>query len=244
MDEKLTKRTAETAAHLRLKRLAFLWAQGQGYSACALEVSLPRCRYRADVGAYRPGANSATAVFECKQARADLRRDNCRTPATRERLDTVHRRRQILEKHLRIHYPALRLADSLFPEFDAHDFAAIEHRNYGRVLRELNALHNHLHAGAKFETLIKYRCANLFFLVLPEELYREPEIPVGWGVLVETGGYLSLRHRPVWHDTSAERGLQFLQRIARGATRALNRQLQITFEEVAAERSRSFPPAL
>ena len=64
MDEKLTKRTAETAAHLRLKRLAFLWAQGQGYSACALEVSLPRCRYRADVAAYRPGASSATAVFE------------------------------------------------------------------------------------------------------------------------------------------------------------------------------------
>ena len=92
--------------------------------------------------------------------------------------------------------------------------------------------------------MVRYRCANLFFLVLPEELYREPEIPFGWGALVETGGNLSLRHRPAWHDTSAESSLQFLQRIARGATRALNRQLQITFEEVAAERARSFPPAL
>ncbi|HEY2125336.1 MAG TPA: hypothetical protein VGG94_07725 [Chthoniobacterales bacterium] len=244
MDEKLTQRTAETAAHLRLKRLAFLWAQGQGYTACALEVSLPQCRYRADVAAYRPGGNTATAVFECKQARPDLRRDNCCTPATRERLDTVHRRRQVLEKHLRIHYPALRLADSLFPEFDSHNFAAIEHRNYRRVLRELNALHNRLYACAKFETLVKYRCANLFFLVLPEELYHEPEIPVGWGALVETDRNLCLRKRPAWHDTSGERSLQFLQRIARGATRALNRQLQITVEEVALERSRSLPPAL
>lgn len=241
MDAELNRRRAGTAAHLRLKRLAFLWAQGQGYSACALEVSLPQCRYRADVAAYRPGANTATAIFECKQARADLRRDNCCTPETRERLDTVHRRRQVLEKHLRVHYPTLRVADSLFPEFDSHNFAAIEHRNYRRVLRELNTLHNRLYACAKFETLVRYRCANLFFLVLPDELYREPEIPVGWGALVETGDGLCLRRRPAWHDTGPERTLQFLQRIARGGTHALNRQLQITFDDVATERSRSFP---
>ena len=36
----------ETTRHARLKRLAFLWAQAHGYSACAMEVSLPRCRYR------------------------------------------------------------------------------------------------------------------------------------------------------------------------------------------------------
>lgn len=44
----------ETARHAQLKRLAFLWAQAQGYSACAMEVALPQCRYRADVAAYRP----------------------------------------------------------------------------------------------------------------------------------------------------------------------------------------------
>ena len=53
MDETITPRNGETAAHRELKRLALLWAQAQGYSACALEVSLPRCRYRADVAAYR-----------------------------------------------------------------------------------------------------------------------------------------------------------------------------------------------
>ena len=50
----ITSRRGETAAHSHLKRLAFLWAQAQGYSACAMEVSLPQCRYRADVAAYRP----------------------------------------------------------------------------------------------------------------------------------------------------------------------------------------------
>jgi len=69
----------ETERHARLKRLAFLWAQAQGYSACAMEVSLPKCRYRADIAAYRltPEKIGSTAIFECKQALCDLRRDNC-----------------------------------------------------------------------------------------------------------------------------------------------------------------------
>ena len=239
MDKGLTGRKAETDAHSRLKRLAFLWSQGQGYSAGALEVTLPHCRYRADVAAYRPGASTVTAIFECKQARPDLRRDNCCTPETRERLETVHRRRQILEKHLRVHYPTLRVADSLFPEFDSHNFAAIEHRGYRRVLRELNALHHRLYACAKFETLARYGCANILFLVLPNELYRESEIPPGWGALIEKEGRLVLRRKPAWHETGPEGRLQFLERIARAGTRVWNRQLEITFEEVAEERARA-----
>jgi hypothetical protein len=239
MGEELTKPRGETAAHSRLKRLAFLWAQAQGYTAGALEVSLPQCRYRADVAAYRRGTRTATAIFECKQARPDLRRDNCATPETRERLETVHRRRQILEKHLRIHYPTLRIADSLFPEFDSHDFGKIDHRNYQRVLRELNALHHRLYDCTKFETIVRYRCANLFFIVLPDGLYREPEIPVGWGALTEAGGELTIARKPIWHETSEESRLHFLQRIAAAGTRKLNRELKITFDEVESMRRRA-----
>ena len=201
MDAQLNNGRAETSIHAHLKRLALLWAQAQGYSACALEVSLPHCRYRADVAAYRPKASGLglTAIFECKQALPDLRRDNCCSVAVRARLETVHRRRQILERNLRVHYPNLRIADSLFPEFDSHDFAAIEHRGYARVLRELNALQNRLFDCTKFEKLLRYRCANLFFLVLPKELFEEREIPVGWGALVESDGaiYVSAQTGPI-----------------------------------------------
>ena len=120
MDTQLGTKAGETEAHHRLKRRCLLWAQAQGFSACAVEVSLPRCRYRADVAAYRPSADTGvTAIFECKQTRCDLRRDNCCSSDTRSRLDTICRRRQVLEKHLRIHYPNLRVSDSLFPEFDS-----------------------------------------------------------------------------------------------------------------------------
>lgn len=227
-------RRGETEAHRRLKRAAVLWAQAQGYAACALEVSLPQCRYRADLAAYRPAKDSpgVTAIFECKQALADLRRDNCRTISARERLESISSRRRVLEKHLRVHYPTLRSGDSLFPEFESHDFAAINHRNYARVLRELTALQKRIHQGVKFECLMQYRCANLFYLVLPHGLFREPEIPIGWGVLIESSGVLSLLRKPVWQENAAHTPLRFLQRIAAAGTRHLNRQLEISFEEV------------
>jgi hypothetical protein len=243
MDTLLKSKHGETETHLRLKRLAALWAQAQGYSACALEVSLPRCRYRADVAAYRPGGKrtGAAAIFECKQALVDLRRDNGNTSATMQRLEAVYRRRQILEKNLRVHYPALRVADSLFAEFDSHNFAAIEHRGYARVLRELNALQNRLFDSTKFETLVRYRCANLFFLVLSHECFRESEIPAGWGALVQSGEGLVLSRKPVWHEMADKDRHRFLERIAVSGTRQLNRQFEITFEEVSAVRCRSCP---
>jgi hypothetical protein len=148
-------------------------------------------------------------------------------------------RRQILERNLRVHYPNLQIADSLFPEFDSHDFATIEHRGYARVLRELTVLQNRLFDCTKFEKLLRYRWANLFFLVLPNDLFKEIEIPVGWGVLVESDGAISLTRKPVRYENAPENRLCFLQRIATGGTRALNRQLEITFDDVVTVRCRS-----
>lgn len=241
MAEELTSRRGETAAHARLKRLALIWAQAHGYSICAIEVRLPQCRYRADIVAFRPKPKNATstALFECKQALADLRKDNACSPELRTRLQTVHRRRLLLEKHLRVHYPHLRVADSLFPEFDSHNFAAIEHHNYHQVLRELNALQNRLSDCAKFENLLRYGCANLCFLVVPDGLFRPAEIPIGWGALVESDGLLTLRCKPVWHETLPENRLAILQRIAAASTRAVNRRLEITLSDVIGARARS-----
>ena len=236
MDTPVVTRRAETEAHLRLKRLALLWAQAHGYTACAAEVTLPQCRYRADIAAYRSRLReqTVTAIFECKQALPDLRRDNCETATTRERLRSLRRRRDVLEKHLRVHYPTLRTGDSLFAEYDSHDFDAIGHRGYRRVLRESAALENRLFGGTKFECLARYRCANLFFIVLPNELFRETEVPAGWGVLVEMNGALELARKPEWHDNAAQARIRLLQRIAMAGTRQFNRALAITRDEIVA----------
>jgi len=223
----MTSRNGETDQHARLKRIAFLWAQAQGFSVWAMEVSLPKCRYRADLAACRPQPKQigTTAIFECKQVLCDLRRDNCRTDAARQRLEAICKRRQILETRLRVHYPSLRSADALFPELDSQSFAAIGHRGYARLIRELRTLQNRLYDCTKFDKLIRYRCANLFFLVLPEELFRDPEIPVGWGALVESNGALTLARKPTWRETTQEDRIRLLHRIAVAGTRALNRNL-------------------
>ena len=236
MDTPIATRGAETEAHLRLKRLALLWAQAHGYTACAAEVTLPQCRYRADVAAYRSRLReqTVTAIFECKQALPDLRRDTCETATTRERLRSLRHRRDVLEKHLRVHYPTLRTGDSLFAEYDSHDFDAIGHQGYRRVLRESAALENRLYGGTKFECLLRYRCANLFFIVLPNELFRQTEAPAGWGVLVERDGMLELARKPEWLDNAAEARIRLLQRIARAGTRQFNRAFAITRDEIVA----------
>jgi hypothetical protein len=132
--------------------------------------------------------------------------------------------------------PALHVADSLFAEFDSHNFSAIEHHGYKQVVRQMQALQNRLFDCTKFETLIRYRCANLFFLVLPNELFRESEIPIGWGALIESNGELVLARKPAWHQTEPESQLRFLERIAIAGTRVLNRQHEITFEKIHGRR--------
>jgi hypothetical protein len=240
MVARVTTHRGETTRHAQLKRLALLWAQAHGFSACAMEVSLPGCRYRVDVAAYR-GQRKQTglaAIFECKQALCDLRRDNCDSEAARRRLKAISKRRGTLETCLRAHYPNLRNGDSLFPEFDSENFIEIGHRGHARLLRHLQSSQNRLYDCTKFDKLVRYRCANLFFLVLPEQLFRNREIPVGWGALVESNGTLTLRHRPLWHETPQENGIRFLHRLAAAGTRILNRQLEIGRDDIAAQHCR------
>jgi hypothetical protein len=233
MAARLTSRHGETTQHARLKQLAFVWAQTAGFSACAMEVTLPRCRYRADVAGYRnvPRQIGSTALFECKQALCDLRRDNCHTESAERRLEAMCNRRQILETRLRTHYPNLHNGDSLFPEFDSENFSAIGHRGYARLVRELRVLQNRLYDCTKFEKLIRYRCANLFFVVLPDKLFRESEVPAGWGALVESNDALMLARKPIWHESTAANRLHVLHRIAMAGTRNLNRELSLDWHE-------------
>jgi hypothetical protein len=238
MAARVTNLNGETQRHARLKRLAMVWAQAQGFSACAMEVTLSRCRYRADVASYRSQCRQtgATAIFECKQALCDLRRDNCDSELSRRQLEMICKRRQILETHLRAHYPSLRNSDSLFPEFDLQSFTAIGHRGYARISRELGTLQNRLYDCTKFEKLIRYRCANLFFLVVREEIFRDREVPVGWGALVESNGALTLVRKPIWYETTEENRIRLLHRIAIAGTRVLNRQLKIALDQIAEPR--------
>jgi hypothetical protein len=132
----VTRRHGETTQHARLKQLAFIWAQTHGFSACAMEVTLPRSRYRADVAGYRsvPKQVGSTAIFECKQALCDLRRDNCRSESTSKRLEAICNRRQFSKRAsariIQTCTTVIRFSRSLIQRTSARSATAVTHASF------------------------------------------------------------------------------------------------------------------
>ncbi|MDP3071675.1 MAG: hypothetical protein Q8N18_15395 [Opitutaceae bacterium] len=218
---------SETASHRRLKILALVWAQANGFAIAAPEVRVPRSGYRADVAAYAPPrrdrAEARTAIFECKQARADLLKDAHAEMETRTRLAELAERRRALEELLAMHRPDLRRGEALWPEFDAWDFSGLEHRSYRRVLDELETVQRRVLHGTKFSKLFRYRCADYLYLVVEENIFAEAEIPAGWGLLVRADDELRLARAPTNLGATAAQRTALLESIAVTATRAAHR---------------------
>jgi hypothetical protein len=238
----------ETARHARLKALALGWAQAQGFAIAATEVRVPRSGYRADVAALGRGPDGRSAVFECKQARADLLKDAHAEAATRARLAELVARRRALEELLAVHRPDLRRGEALWPEYDAWDFAALEHRAYREVLEEIATCQGRMQCGTKFAKMFRYRCADFLYLVVEDEIYAEAEIPAGWGLLVRTAGAgedgagetLRLARAPARLDAGPAQRAALLEAVALAATRAVHR---VAGMEVQRDAARSAAPA-
>lgn len=213
----------ESASHVRLKALALAWAQANGFAICGVEVRVPRSGYRADVAAIGRGPTARAALFECKQARADLLKDAHAEADTRARLEEMTQRRRALEAILAVHRPDLRRGEALWPEYDTWDFSALEHRTYREVLAEIETLQRRVLRGTKFSKLFRYRCADFLYLVVEDGIFAEAEIPAGWGLLVRNGEAVRLARPPVPLDALPTQRSALLEMIALAGTRAANR---------------------
>lgn len=215
--------SGETEKHARLKSLALAWAQANGFAICGVEVRVPRSGYRADVAAIGRGPAARTALFECKQSRADLLKDAHAEAATRARLAELTERRRSLEELLAVHRPDLRRGEALWPEYDTWDFTSLEHHAYRGVLAELETMQRRVLRGTKFSKLFRYRCADFLYLVVEDGIFAEAEVPAGWGLLVRSGDAVRLARPPVTLDAAAEQRAALLEMIAVAGTRAVNR---------------------
>lgn len=219
--------SAETVNHQRLKTLALAWAQAHGFAICAPEVRVPRSGYRADVAACGRGAAARTAVFECKQSRADLLKDAHAEAETRALLAELIARRRSLEEMLAVHRPDLRRGEALWPEFDSWDFSSLEHQTYRSLLAELETVQRRVLRGTKFSKMFRYRCADFLYLVVEEGIFAEAEIPAGWGLLIRVstaaGEELRLARPPAQLDAAPAQRAALLEMIAVAGTRAVNR---------------------
>lgn len=138
----ITIRRGETARHLDLKELAVNWAFQQGFALVAPEVAFPHWRFRVDVAACAPARKApsrvqvssvssvlkAAVVFECKQGRGDLIRDNKRRQLLTERVNTLEARRIRLESLLQLHLPHLSNGKAFSPSSTVTAYANIAMR--------------------------------------------------------------------------------------------------------------------
>ena len=246
----------ESAEHKNLKRLALAWAQAHGYRIAAAEVSLPNYRFRLDVAAYRlhrvrasvcdehrgtqknvwQQAIGVTAVFECKASKPDFRRDARSITVINERLKALHGRKTRIEQELRLFYPSIRNGDSLFQEFETLDFEQPGHERYQRTLDEISQLTSRLYANTKFDKLVKWGAANVFYVVAEPETVTVHELPACWGLLIRNAGELQLVIKPVLHQIGESERLFLLHRMSLAGTRAVNREHGVTFAEIAGGR--------
>jgi hypothetical protein len=176
----------ETTQHWLLKTLALQWAYNRGFNCISFEVRAPRSSFRVDIAGYRPGREPNSpiiALFECKQSRPDLERDSGQTASIENELRSLQQRRERLEKLLSVHYPTARVVGGLFPEWDSFDPQQICHTGYRRLTAKILALQRKLDGSRKFERIIRYRLANLHFLVTSNHLLPPDRIPPGWGLL-------------------------------------------------------------
>jgi hypothetical protein len=218
---------SETPLHSKLKQLAACWAYERGFRSLACEVAAPRSSFRVDVAAYRAFRNadaafcpsSLVAVFECKQSRSDLFRDNRRRSQLQEQLAALQQRRSDLERLLRVHHPHLCRGESLFPDYDTFDASLLEHEGYRLTLNKISRIHRQLRGGTKFDQMGRYELADLHYLVTPHNLIRAEETPVGWGLLeLQPTGELVESIAAIRFRCPDQ--LRWLERIAKTATAA------------------------
>ncbi len=239
---------AETPQHLALKRLSLVWAQRNGFRIAGAEVSLPQLRVRLDAAAFRPARDSgraksvtegslgATAIFECKQTRADFLRDSRCGELIGCRLRALHERRALYENSMRQHFPSLRCGDALFPEFEGFRFDAAGFEPYDRITAEIRQLSCRLHEHTKFASLLRWRAANLHVVAEPN-IAAEHELPAGWGLLIRCGEELEVAAPAVWQEIDADACLRLVLRIAISGTRATHRAFAIPPREAYLDRN-------
>jgi hypothetical protein len=228
----------ESTAHRDLKRLAVGWSLANGFSLVGLEISVPRSQFRADVAAATPHCLSPAArvaLFECKQSRPDLLRDNSHEPDLRTAAAAAADRLRALRDLLGSHRPDLRRGDMLFPEFAEFDFGSLRHAGLRRVEKQCAVLQRKLGLAVKFSRLARYRAADHLYLVTEPDLVAESELPPNWGWLVRVDDGLELRRPPVRLQTTPEMRIAWVEQLARAGSRELLRREGIADPRWAAE---------
>ena len=125
---------------------------------------------------------------------------------------------------LQVHYPTLRRTDALFPDWDSYDFSLLEHQGYRQTVRKIELIRRHLCSRTKFDTVSRYKLANLHYVVARSGILRPTELPIGWGLL-ESADLQTINETLPAKLFPSTNSPWWLERIARSATSHVMRGL-------------------
>ena len=136
-----------------------------------------------------------TAIIECKQDRADFRRDGDEQSELLSKRDRLEERlREIEEGSIKENEPHLRDSDAfLFGEMESWNFTSSRSGAYRRTLRELRAIEERLHGHTKFWLTARYRLADRLYVLAPAGMISPRELSSGWGLLEAPAGLIERR---------------------------------------------------
>lgn len=136
-----------------------------------------------------------TAIIECKQDRADFRRDGDEKDELLRTRDRLERRlREIEDGYIKEHEPHLRDSDAfLFGEMETWNFASSRSGAYRRTLKELRGVEERLHGHTKFWLTSRYRLADRLYVLAPAGMIAPRELSAGWGLLEAPEGLINRR---------------------------------------------------
>ncbi len=176
----------ETLDHRALKSIAVGWLFAEGCRAVAMEVTGNIPRWRFDAAGWRhTHVEPESLVVECKQSRSDFLRDDADLAALVAERDRLRLRRAMIEEtRIKTHEPHLCQSDpGLFEEHKVWDYSGSKLADYRRVLVGLRRVDQSLHGETKFCLTVRYRLADLCYLLCPAGMIRPREVPEGWGLL-------------------------------------------------------------
>ena len=233
----------------RLQRAAFCWALQQGFNVAALDIPVSQIGARLDVAACKldpPRMVRGTfllkagpvMVFECKADRADFLRDTRSEEQLRERLRQLNQQRESAEEALRRDFPTLREGVTLFPEFDVYRFQEVGGEEYRGWLEEISELSQQLYSRGRFSRMLKWRGANLHYVVAEEGVAHADELPANWGLIELRPNGLLVLVKAIWQDAPDVNLWGMATKIAATATKGLEETLSVELTRAGAVEGR------
>lgn len=172
-----------------MRQAALGWLAEQMPSGLALKVPTALSHHNADAVAFwlTPRLRSHAEIERVMIVQICLERGSCfineeKRASLIHKLSELKEKKVFMEAHIRIDEPYLK-NDSLFEEDREWNYEASSNKGYQRLLKRIEKLDAELKHNTVFDRIATAKLADEYYLVTPENLISENDLPTDWGLI-------------------------------------------------------------